>query len=644
MNEYGYANKILRVDLSRKTISQLETSAYTERFLGGRGIAAKIYWDETTLETKAFSAENCLIFITGPVAGFTRLAGCRWQICGKSPQMSPESFTCANLGGSWGAWLKYAGYDGIAVTGEAEHPVYLYIDSQGKVEIRDASSLWGKTTLETQDTLHAELGSDVRMLEIGPAGENLVHFATVLASENSSGGIGFGSVMGSKKLKAIVIKVNAKKQPLAADPETLQSLAKDVLDLYTRNWEDGRQKTLTGKITACYGCIKGCSRRTYEAEGGHKFKSFCQATLVYLGPVMKYFPNDEEVYRLATRLCDMYGLDTTVMQPLINWLNLCYQAGILSDSDSGLPLSKLGSPEFIDALIKKISYREGFGDILAQGTLKAAEYVGKGSQDLLDKSGVITRASETNDYDPRFILAHALIYATEPKRVIQTLHAIAFPLRRWVNWYNGLEDAFLSTEVLQGIAEDYWGSRAAADFSTYEGKALAAKKIQDYGYAKDSLILCDMIWPIHQVQSIDPTIRCGTLESRIASAITGRKLDEAGLLKIGERVFNLHRMIMQRDDWQGRKGDMLLDYLHKEPLEGVYFSPEGLAPGKDGEIIYRNGAVVERTEFEKLKSEYYTLRGWDVASGVPTKKKLEELDPGDIAGEWTRLGEKIPER
>jgi aldehyde:ferredoxin oxidoreductase len=640
MSEYGYAGKILRVDLSRQTVSYLVTSDYAERLLGGRGIAAKIYWDETTLETKALSAENCLIFITGPVAGFTRFAGCRWQICGKSPQMLPESFTCANLGGSWGAWLKYAGYDGIVVTGRAEHPGYLYIDSQGNVEIRDASGLWGKTTLETQDTLHAELGSDVRTLEIGPAGENLVHFATVLASENSSGGIGLGSVMGSKQLKAIVVKVGEKKHPPAADPETLQSLAKDTFDLYTRNWEDGRQKTLTGKITACYGCIKGCSRRTYEAEGGHKFKSFCQATLVYLGPVMKYFPNGEEVYRLATRLCDKYGLDTTVMQPLINWLNLCYQAGILSDSDSGLPLSKMGSTEFIDTLIKKISYREGFGDILAQGTLKAAEYVGQESQNLFNQSEVITRASETNDYDPRYILPHALLYATEPKRVIQTLHAIAFPLRRWVNWHNGLEGAFLSTEILQGIAEDYWGSRAAVDFSTYEGKALAAKRIQDYNYAKDSLILCDMIWPIHQVQSIDPAIRCGSLESRIVSAITGRELDEADLLKIGERVFNLQRMIMLRDGWPGRKGDVLLDYLHEEPLEGVYFTPEGLAPGKDGQIISRNGMVVDRTEFEEMKSEYYTLRGWDVASGVPTKTTLEELNLGDIAGEWTRLSEK----
>ena len=125
MTEFGYAGEILKVDISRRKISKLKTSDYADRFLGGRGIAAKIYWDETSPGTGAFDPSNCMVCITGPLAGFTRFAGCRWQICGKSPSMEPEAFSYANLGGSWGAWLKYAGYDGLVVTGKADQPVYL---------------------------------------------------------------------------------------------------------------------------------------------------------------------------------------------------------------------------------------------------------------------------------------------------------------------------------------------------------------------------------------------------------------------------------------------------------------------------------------------------------------------------------------
>ena len=284
MTEFGYTGEILKVDLSERIMTKLFTADYSGRFLGGRGTAAKIYWDMVQPQTKAFDPENCLIFMTGPLAGFTRFAGCRWQIYGKSPQMEPESFSYANLGGSWGAWLKYAGYDGVIVIGKAEQPVYLYID-ENNVELRDASLLWGKTTIETQDILHAQLGKEVKILCIGPAAENLVLFATVLATNNSSGSSGFGSIMGIKRLKAIVLNTNEKKIPLAADPERLLSLAKKVYELRTRNPDERHaNEKIPGRITACYGCINGCHRRTYEAENGKIFKLFCQAQVVYRAP------------------------------------------------------------------------------------------------------------------------------------------------------------------------------------------------------------------------------------------------------------------------------------------------------------------------------------------------------------------------
>jgi aldehyde:ferredoxin oxidoreductase len=641
LSEYGYAGEILKIDLTSRTITRIATSKYTARFLGGRGIAAKIYWDENPPQAGAFDPQNRLIFMSGPVAGFTRFAGSRVEICGKSPLNNPESFSYASLGGSWGSWLKFAGYDGLVVTGKAERPVYIYLNSEGKVEIRDAAHLWGKITHDTQDALLAELGNEVKTLEIGPAAENRVYYALGLASQNSTFGGGLAAVMGSKNLKAIAIDVKEKIVPVAANPEQLQNLAKQVLDIYSRNWEDGRQKTLTGKISACFGCVRGCSRRSYEAENGRKFRSYCQSTMVYLGHALKYSQTEGiEVSRLATRLCDKYGLDSMVMQPLIDWLNLCYQQGILSESETGLPLSKIGSAEFFETLVNKISYREGFGDILARGTIRAAEYVGKGSQKLLSKAGVATRTSEKGDYDPRLILANALIYATEPKKSILMLHAIAQPLRRWVNWHNKLEGSFLSSEIYQDIAGKYWGGKQAVDFCTTEGKALAAKKIQDYGCVKESLVICDATWPIYQVLDVDNSIVCSTLESRIVSAITGRQIDEKELLKIGERVFNLQRAIMLREGWGGRQGDFLLDYFHEEPLESVYWSADCLVPDKDGKVVSRKGAVVDRNDFEKMKSEYYLLRGWDVESGSPTRSKMAELDLSDIADEMFRLKDR----
>jgi aldehyde:ferredoxin oxidoreductase len=277
MTVYGYAGQILDIDLSNNKIDRLATSDYTDRFLGGRGIAAKLYWDKTRPETAAYDEKNCLVFMTGPVAGFMGFSGCRWQICGKSPEMEPEAFSYANLGGSWGAWLKYAGFDGIAVSGKADKPAYILI-TDDMFEIKDASHLWGKTTVETEDILHTELGKDTRILSIGPAGENRVTFATLLASENASGASGFGGVMGAKNLKAIVIKADNRKRPVAAEPERVKELAALVRHLRITNFEDyGHFLPGRMKLTSCYGCISGCTRSIYRADNGRIYKSFCQA-------------------------------------------------------------------------------------------------------------------------------------------------------------------------------------------------------------------------------------------------------------------------------------------------------------------------------------------------------------------------------
>jgi aldehyde:ferredoxin oxidoreductase len=635
MAQYGYAGEILKVNLSNGNFVKLPTTDYSERFLGGRGIVAKLYWDMVPPQAKAFDPENCLIFATGPMAGFPRFAGSRCQICGKSPAADPEYFSYANLGDRWGIYLKYAGYDGLAVQGKSDKPVYLFINND-TVEIRDASHIWGKSAFETCDSLKAELDKKVSVLAIGPAAENLVPFATLLTGDGSSGSGGLGSVMGSKRLKAVV--VTGDKRPIAADPERLHYLADRVFRTIKIPSGDfpwiipGRTKA-----KACYGCGIGCVRHTYTDENGRHYKSLCQPVDVYRKPAEKYYGGWNEVILYAERLCDQYGLDTIVMQSMIKWLTRCYEEGILGGEQTGLPLSKIGSTEFIETLTRKITFREGFGDLLAQGTLKAAEAIDDRARELANYS-IFTRASEARDYDPRMFLHHALILATEPRRPISALHEAFHVLWRWLDWKNGIEGEHLTTEVLHKIARVFWGSAAAADYTTYEGKALAAKKIQDRTHAKESVIFCDPQWPIMYTDATDDFVGDPTLESQIVSAVTGRELDEAGLSRIGERVFNLIRAIQVRHGWEGSKGDRLMDHLHEEPLESVYFDPECRVPGRDGNIMSRKGAVVERDEFKKMKSEYYELRGWDVDSGFLTEACLKELQLEDVASDLFTRG------
>jgi len=634
--QYGYAGKILKVDLSDGNITRLSTADYTDRFLGGRGAAAKIYWDMVPVDTEVFDPENCLIYMTGPVTGFNRIAGgCRWQVCGKAPVRETETFSYANLGERWGIRLKGAGYDGLVVQGKAERPCYLYVND-GNVEIRDACSLRGKSTFEVVEILKGELGKDVSVITIGEAAENLVSFATMLTDDGASGASGLGSVMGSKKLKAIVVAGN--KGPQASDPERLNSLADRILKMRKNTWK-GWLEDVPGltKLRACYGCGSGCFRKSYQAEDGKRYKFFCQATHVYWGPAHKYYDNATEAALLAPRLCDSYGLDTTVMQPMIEWLERCYEEGVLGEKDTGLPMSRIGSIEFIEELTRKIARREGFGDLLAQGTRKAAAKVGKKALELTMHS-VVTKANETRDYDPRMILTNSLLYATEPRRPINQLHEFAHSLWLWLKWTHGDEDAFLAYNDFRNIAKNFWGGPVTADLTTYEGKALAAKKAQDRTYAKESLILCDFLWPIIWIRFNDDHTGDPTMESQVVSAITGKEIDEAGLSKIGERIFNMQRAVLLRQGWGGRQGDSLLDYLHDEPLELVFFNPDCLVPGKDGKAVSRKGARIDRNDFENLKSEYYGLRGWDVESGLPTEKGLRELELGDVAADLKARG------
>ena len=622
--QYGYAGRMLRVDLTAASTAEVSTSDYAGRFLGGRGIAAKIYWDEVSPEAQAFDEGNRLIFALGPLAGIPLLGGSRWGVFGKSPLSLSDRFCYSNLGGQWGAALKFAGYDGLVFHGKSDRPVYLFLHD-GIVDIKDASPLWGKGARQTRDVLKHELGKEARVVTIGPAGENRVTTATLLADGDASGSGGLGAVMGSKRLKAIVIK-SGKKEIRVAEPErlrnitdTLRGLGRGNVLVWGMDFMAQGQKT---KKAPCYGCLGNCVRVNYVADNGLKGKFMCQSRFFYLPMALEFYLEENDVPFHATKLCDEFGLDTWALQSTIEWLVRCYRAGILSEEDVGLPMSKVGSLEFIETLVKSISRREGFGDVLAGGLERAAQTFGE--------KGML-QIKHTNPYDPRLYITNALLFPFEPREPIQQIHEVGLTLAQWASWAKGVEGAHISSEVLRGIARRFWGGEAAADFSTCEGKALAAKKIQDRQYVKESLMLCDWMFPLLDIPNSEDHIGDPALESKIVSAVLGNDLDEASLNRIGERVLNLQRAILAREGHRGRPDDRLPDEWHTSPLETHVADPDCLAPGKNGEPISRVGAVVERQAFERMKDEYYQLRGWDVATGRQTEEKLREMQLDDIA-------------
>jgi aldehyde:ferredoxin oxidoreductase len=637
MPDYGYAGQILKVNLSNQKYAVQPSAEYTDKYIGGHGLAARLYWEMVPPDTKVADPENCFICANGPVTGFPGFAGFRWKICAKTTLGDTESFSYGNLGDRWGAVLKYAGYDALVVNGKADKLSYIYIHDD-KVEFRDAAHLRGMSTFDASDSLKAELGKNVSILTIGPAGENQVPYSIVLAEGGASGSGGLGAVMGAKNLKAIAVA--GAKRPTAAKPERVRELVEII--------RVNRQKSpmlplaipgLT-RLHNCYGCGIGCYRETYPAEKGRDYKSLCQASMFYVPYSLKYNQGKNDgSHLIGTRLCDGYGLDSIVIESMVEFLNAGYQEHFLSEEETGLPLSKIGSAEFIQELIRKISLREGFGATLASGVIAAAEAIGVPEE--LPRF-IATKAGEKKDYDPRMMITTALFYATEPRRPIQQLHEIAQLAMMWSGMpgVNGKPGEAFTTKDFQKVAEKIWGGAIAADFSTYEGKALAAKKIQDRVFAKESLVLCDLRWTLSQIGRTLGTTADTVTEAQIYSAITGKETSDAELAMMGERIFNLQRAILLRQGWKGRKDDKIMDYFFTEPLKKgeLFFNAEGLMPGKNGEIISRVGAVVDKDKFEEMKTEYYLFRGWDTTTGLPTKAKFAELQLKDVAENLTGKG------
>ena len=637
---YGWAGKILRVDLSQRKLSHVETEEYYKRFIGGIGIGQKIYWDTMSDNLDAFHPDSHLILMAGPLAATSAPSAPRLVVCGKSPALFPEAFNSASIGGFFAAELKRAGYDGIVVTGKASSPVYLRIEDN-KVVLKDATHLWGLSNSKTQQLIRGELGEKVRILSIGPGAENGSRIGTIATDIEGNGSRGFGSVMGSKRLKAIVVRGSGTIP--VADREGVEQVRTQLKNMRGEGFFNlyGTPLNLPGvevvRKVHCHGCPQGCWRTLHRTPSGEEGVRKCQTPLFYSLWSRRFPQTATEVSFRATSLVDDYSLCVIEVTFLLLWLDKCFIQGILTEKDTELPLHEMGSGEFIETVVKKISSGEGFGRVLAQGVERAAREVGGDAQRIAEEGRVLP-------YGPKVFSISSLLYASEPRPPVTELHEVCHPLTKWALWYTSKgEKSYVSTEVLRGIAEKFWGGRKAVDFSTHEGKALAAVKIQNREYAKESLVLCDFAYPVFDDAGSEDHLGDPTIESRLLSAVTGREIGERELDRIGERIFTLNRAIHLRERRRGRKDDILPEtqFIEREELMADVFgihNPNLYLPGSGDEVISRKGKAVARDTFERMLDEYYALRGWDVSTGLLKKETLTTLSLSELIG---HLKEKV---
>lgn len=639
---YGWTGTFLRLDLSSGQIDRSSSFNYTEKFIGGRLMAARIYWDEVSAQTKAMDPDNLLMFLAGPLTGTPSTACSRWVMSAKSPHTYPDRFGFGNGGGFFGAALKQAGYDGLLFRGCARELSYVLIEND-KAEIFSASGLEGLESQSTIEKLKARHGIGSRVVCIGPAGENRVRFAIANTDQGGTLSNGMGAVMGSKNLKAIVIKGALKVR--VADPTKLKAVndrarfLRQGLNASLYSTEPMIQGIEHLKPAPCYGCPAGCMRAHFKhTSGREEIRKTCAAAFYYVPWDNLYHGEGTENPFLATSLCDRLGLCTSEMSNILHWLYHCYQKGILTEAETGLSLSKIGSLEMLEDLVEKIVSRQGFGDLLAQGMRRAS--IEKGG--AAEEEGLLRTmpSGYANDaYGARVFITTALMYATEVRNPIIQLHEVSFALMRWVLWHTtGGAMSPIDNDDIRAIAKSAWGSEAAADFSTYEGKALAAFMIQNRQHAKESMVACDRYFPMMGTSEEQDHLGDLTLVPKMFEAVTGQTMSEEDYYRVGQRSFELQRSILAREGRTGRKDDCLAEFNFTEPAEtceGVFgiFNPDLELPGSKDNIVVRKGETLDRAEFETMKDDYYLLRGWDVATGLQTEKTLGALDLDFVSSE-----------
>ena len=643
----AYRGRILTINLTDGSTGIINTADYSSRYLGGRGIATALYFDLVPPEADAMGPENTLIAMTGPMAGLPAIGGSRWGLFAKSADTPKrEHFSYGNLGGTFGAELKFAGLDGLVITGKAENPVVLVISGgKGEDEVRlESADEWvGMGAESVLRALKESFGPKVKSFTTGPAGEAGIPFASVLAEGGASCSGGMGAVMGSKNLKAVVVR-GTDRSIRAADSKALNAISKRI-----RAWDRGNVKVWGMDFMAqgpetrklpCYGCMANCLRVKYTASDGTTGKYMCQSRFFYMALAWAYYGRENDIAFRANRLCDELGMDTWAIQDLVDWLVRCRDSGALSDEQTGLNLSTIGSLEFVESLLRMIIDRRGFGAEMALGAEKAAGELGGAAE---------TEFHHHDPYEPRYCPVNTFLIPFESRIPIQQLHEAGLTVAKWSSWIQGTEGAHVDTTVVQGIAKRFWGGEAAADFTTLEGKAEAARLIQNRQIAKECLCVCDWMYPVLDIpvtrngENRNKPVTAGmvgdpALEAEVLRAAIGGDWNEEELAELGARVFQLQRAIMLREGHRPLIDDVLPEEWHTVPLDGHVADPDCLVPGPGGEKVSRLGAKIDMKDYLPARDDYYALRGWDARSGLPSKNRLLALGLADVAADLAGRG------
>lgn len=615
----GYSGKILRINLTNK-IAKEEKLPFevAKNFIGGAGLGIKYLFDEVKPGTDALGPDNKLIFAPGPFTGTSIPCASRMAVVGKSPLTGAVGM--ALTGGYFPAELKFAGWDAIIVEGKADKPTWISI-KDGTVKFHDASGIWGTMTFDCQQMIKDNLNDqNTRVICIGPAGERLSKMACIINERRAAGRKGLGAVMGSKNLKAIAVRgtgtvaISSEEKYKTARTEMLKAMKESpvlysafspagtpmVVDLTgalgilsAKNWSatgefvpieqlglDAQNTRKIGK-EHCYDCPVGCSQMKLAKTGPY-------AGILTEGPEFETiysFGTETGVANLdaviaADRLADELGLDSISAGVAIGFAMELFEKGILTPADTGGLELKFGNDQAMMALLRMMAYRDGIGDILADGTRAAAKKIGKGSE----KYAMHIKGLELPAYDVRGAKAHGLNYATA---------------------YTGADhNRGYAFQEIFGIPVPWEVDRFAI-----EGKGKLTKWNQDVrAVTCDCATMCAFI--------LDTALPATSTQNTAAlmEAVTGLMFTAEEVQKVGERLNNLAKVFNAREGFT-RADDAFPERLMTEPLR------EG---GSKGQLI-------SAEDLNKMLDEYYAERGWDTRTGLPTRAKLEELGLGMAA-------------
>ena len=632
----GWVGKILDVDLTDRKTSVRDTMAYADDYIGGRAMASRIAWDEIPTGIEPYDADNRVIIATGPLTGTLAPTTGRTVMSSLSPRIYPKPwYTHSTLGGWFGPEMKYAGYDAIVLHGQADAPVYLEIQDD-KVRLVDAGDLWGLDARETQLTLKEQMDPQVQVLTIGPAGENLVRFASVQhAEENAAAHSGFGAVWGSKNLKAIAIRGTGGVS-VASPDALLREVLKEEKDRYSLIvsclFEDGAKQERPICSQSCiFNCLVSSFGHTVDGRrvpgqcvGGVAWVSedFMKNTKYSGGgvevPASKNFGLCEETS--LHELCNSLGLDLwfrVVMQP---WFIRCKELGIHEIRGHRIELNDLF---WFEGFMHELARREGLGAIFADDLARAMddlegelpdELIYLGRELEFDFGFPAHREGRFWDEEPLpFWVISAMMHASTSRDPAIGTHLSSLLLAEFL-----LADREVALRQFRLLSDKVWGYPDALE-PTFENKAPVAIWSQHQHMLIDSLPLCDFAFP----QLVRPMENRETwrnaedisgdldLDLRLLAAVTGEEKSRQEMELSAERAFTLERALLARAGRDRR-------------MEEAVLAPHFELPCR------ADGTLIDKQGFSGLLDEYYSARGWDLELGWPQTQQLRELGLEDV--------------